>query len=431
MTSTEQIIEPEQKKEINVKSKWDAHPGQEKIRDSDARFRIVACGRRWGKTELASHEIFEDASEEMDRLCWWVAPDYRIADIGFSKVKDLIPPDFIHNIKRTKPKRLDLINGSRIEFRSAGKEDGLVGEGIHSVVIDEASMTPSKAWKKELRPTLSDTMGSMLAISTPKGRNWFHDYYQRGQSDDENFSEVESWSSPTKENPHIPDSEVEAAERELPERIYLQEYEAEFIDDSGGVFEKVRDRIVEEYDWPLQTEQHPHYIGVDFARHQNWTVITVLDAQGRLVDWWRKQHISWPRIQLTIEDMYDSYGGRVFVDGSRDNKIISDLENAGVPVEPINFTSQKKTQMIENLILAVEKGEITIPEIPQLISEMQAFEYDTTRAGNVSYHAPDEDGFFDDSVDSLALANWARVGAGRKPIQRGQKTAHVSKASWM
>lgn len=419
------------KKHISVRSTWDPHPGQQKIRESGARFRIVACGRRWGKTKLASHELFEDAAGEMDQLCWWVAPDYRIADIGFNKVKDRIPPDFIYNIKRTKPKRIDLINGSQIEFRSAGKEDGLIGEGVHSLVIDEASMTPSSAWKKELRPTLSDTMGTMLAISTPKGRNWFHDYYQRGQSDDEEFSEIESWSSPTKENPHIADSEVEAAQRELPQRIFEQEYEARFVDDSGGVFEKVRERIVSEYEWPVDTGQPPHYIGVDFARQQNWTVITVLDGEGTLVDWWRNQHISWPRIQLTVEDMYDEYGGRVFVDGSRDNKIVSDLEVAGVPVQPINFTSQKKTQMIENLILAVEKGEITIPDIPQLITELQVMEYETTRGGNVSYHAPDEDGFHDDCVDSLALANWARVGAGRKRIKRSSKTAHVARASWL
>lgn len=420
-------------KRTRVQSKWKAHEGQKPIRESDARFRIVACGRRWGKTELAAHELFEDAAAESGVLCWWVAPDYRIADIGFEKIKDLIPAGFIEDggIKRSKPKKITLTNGSAIEFRSAGKEDGLVGEGVTSLVIDEASMVSSYSWKKEMRPTLSDTMGRLLAISTPKGQNWFHDYFQRGQSDSEEFDEIESWSSSTYENPHVPDSEVDAAKRELPERIFAQEYLAEFIDDSGGVFEDLRKNVVREYDWRSERGTPPYYIGVDFARHQDWTVIIVLDGEGTLVDYWRKQHIGWPTIQNRVENMYAEYEGRVFVDGSRDNKIVSDLEAAGVPVTPINFTSQKKVQMVENLILAIEKSEITLPEIPQLISEMEVFEYDVTRAGNVRYHAPEEEGFHDDTVDALALANWARVGAGRKPIKRGEKQAHISRASWL
>lgn len=410
---------------------WDAHDGQEAVRQSDARFRIVACGRRWGKTKLAAHELFEASFNNPDSLNWWVAPDYRIADIGFNKLKGTIPAGFITNTKHSKPKRLDLENGSQIEFRSAGKEDGLVGEGINFLVIDEASMVAERAWKKEMRPTLSDTMGRMLAISTPKGQNWFHDYFQRGQSDADEFSDVASWRASTYTNPHIPDSEVDAAREELPTRIFEQEYLAKFIDDSGGVFEKVRERIVEEYDWTTVRGEPPYFIGVDFARMQNWTVIVVLDGTGRLVHFWRKQHCSWPTIQARIEDAYADYEGRVYVDGSRDNKIVSDLHAAGVPVEPVTFTSQRKTQMVENLITSVEQGAITIPDIPQLISEMQTFEYDVTRTGNVRYHAPEESGFYDDCVDALSLSNWARTGAGRKAVTRRQKTAHVASGSWL
>lgn len=412
---------------------WEPHEGQRSVRESDSRFRIVACGRRWGKTELAAHELFEEAFENPGTLCWWVAPDYRLADIGYEKIKSLVPEGFIkeNGIKRSKPKHIHLKNDSKIEFRSAGKEDGLIGEGVQSLVIDEASMVSSHAWKKELRPTLSDTMGNMLAISTPKGQNWFHDYYHRGQSEEKKHQDVESWQAPTYENPHVPDSEVDAARDELPERIFEQEYLARFVDDSGGVFENLHENIVEEYDWKTTRGEGPYYIGVDFARHEDWTVIIVLDAEGRLVHYWRQQHCGWTTIQTRIEDAYAEYEGRVFVDGSRDNKIVTDLESAGVPVTPIKFTSQRKTQMVENLVLAVEKGELTIPDIPQIISEMQMFEYSVTRAGNVRYHAPEEDGFHDDCVDGLALANWARSGAGRKKVRRSSKSSHLSSGSWL
>jgi hypothetical protein len=115
---------------------------------------------------------------------WWVAPTYDIADIGFDAVKEQLPPGSIVDKKRTKPKRYELANGSEISFRSADREDSLRGEGLDLLVIDEAAMVPNRAWNNELRPTLSDTLGDMVAISTPKGRNWFRDWFERGRTDD-------------------------------------------------------------------------------------------------------------------------------------------------------------------------------------------------------------------------------------------------------
>lgn len=418
-----------------IEANWNPHPGQQKVLDSDARFRIVACGRRWGKTKLAAHEIFEETFNGDDPLNWWVAPSYRIADTGFKMVKGLIPEGWIKDggVTHSKPKSIELseeAGGGTIEFRSTSKEDGLRGEGVDFVVIDEGDMTSKRAWTEEIRPTLSDTMGDMLAISTPKGRHgWFYDYFKRGQSEEAQYNDVDSWQAPTYENPHVPDSEIDAAQDELPDRVFRQEYMAEFIDDSGGVFEKVEDRIVEDYVLDDVIGKPPYYIGVDFARHQDWTVITVLDADGRLVEFKRLRNKAWSQIQSTVERVYDQYPGTAYLDGSRDNKIVADLEAAGVDVEPVTFTSQRKTQMIENLITVLEKEEISIPDIPQMISELQMMEYDVTRAGNVRYHAPE--GFHDDCVDSLALANWARTGGGKKTVTHRSKTANVSKGSWL
>jgi len=92
----------------------------------------------------------------------------------------------------------------------------------------------------------------------------------------------------------------------------------------------------------------------------------------------------------------------VTIDASRDNKLVADLEAAGVRIEPFTFGGGKKQDLIENLIATVEAGELAAPEIPSLRSEMEVFEFDVTRAGNVRYDAPE--GFHDDTIDSLALA---------------------------
>lgn len=379
---------------------WTPHPGQRDVLESPARFRIVGCGRRWGKTEACGHEAFRRLGDP-DTLVWWVAPTYDIADIGFETVDEIIPQALRESAKRTKPKAIDLVNGSRISFRSADREDSLRGEGLDLLILDEAAMIADRAWQKELRPTLSDTLGDMIAISTPKGRNWFFEWFERGKSDDN--PDVESWQSTTYENPHIPDSEIDAAKNEVPTRVFEQEYLAEFKEESGGVFTDLDDRLfTADYELDAFDGVGPYVHGWDFARHQDYFVGIVLDAEGRLVHYHRSQGDSWPQIQRAIEKAAAEYDGIVTLDASRDNKIVADLADAGLNIEPVKFSPKRKRELIENLITRIENGELAAPEIAQLRHELSVFEYDVTRGGTVRYDAPE--GFHDDTVDALALA---------------------------
>ena len=397
-----------------LKPPWTPHAGQRPIRNSDARFRIIACGRRWGKTELAAYEA-ADRLGEPGTLVWWVAPTYDIADIGFDAVKEQLPPGSIADKKRTKPKRYELTNGSEISFRSADREDSLRGEGLDLLIIDEAAMVPNRAWNNELRPTLSDTLGDMVAISTPKGRNWFRDWFERGNTAD--HPDVASWQSPTYENPHVPDEEIDAARTEQPERVFRQEYLAEFIDESGGVFSALDRRLfTADYEIESFDGTGPHAHGWDLARHEDYLVGIVLDAEGRVVHFHRSQGDSWPQIQTTIENAASEYEGLVAVDASRDNKVVADLaESIGHGrVEPVKFSPKRKRELIEDLTATIEAEELSSPEVPQLRHELSIFEYDVTASGSVRYHAPE--GFHDDTVDALAMA------ASQRPRLRGLAT---------
>jgi len=384
-----------------IKLDWTPHAGQRAVLNDPSRFRIVGCGRRWGKTEMCAHEAF-DRLGDPDTLVWWVAPTYDIADIGFEAVEEVIPEPLIADRKRTKPKAIDVQGGSHISFRSADREDSLRGEGIDLLILDEAAMIPDRAWQKELRPTLSDTLGDMVAISTPKGRNWFFEWFERGNSEDD--PDVSSWQSPTAMNPHIPEEEIEAAKRELPQRVFEQEYLADFKEESGGVFERLDERLFTAgFDVDDDVGEPPFAHGWDLARHQDYLVGVVLDSQGRLVHFERTQHESWPQIQRRIERAADRYNGTVAIDASRDNKIVADLDDAGVNVRPVKFSPSTKRDLIEDLIATVENEELTAPDIPQLRHELAVFEYDVTPSGTVRYHAPE--GFHDDCVDALALAS--------------------------
>lgn len=397
-----------------LQSLWKPHIGQRAVMDHDARFRIVACGRRWGKSEAAAHVALEHALENLDATVWWVSPSYDQSNAyGFDKMTPLLSPDVLDGEpKRTKPRKIDLVTGSSISFRSAEREDSLRGPGLDFLVIDEAGSVPERAWTEELRPALSDTLGHMLAIGTPRGRNWFYRWFQRGQSED--HSDVASWSAPTYQNPHVPDSEIDDAKEDMPDRTFEQEYLAKFVDDVGGVFEDVREHV-DEYELPVSAASSTggYAIGVDFARLENWTAIVVLDDDGRLVAFDRLKETTWNRIQQRIEHFAAEYeSAHLAVDATRDNKIVTDLESAGLSVDAVNFGGKKEV-LIDNLATALEAGEITLSaDAPVLINELEVYEYDVTESGRVRYSAPS--GFHDDAVDALALAVDASASGGKK-----------------
>lgn len=143
---------------------------------------------------------------------------------------------------------------------------------------------------------------------------------------------------------------------------------------------------------------------MDFARFEDWTVAVVLDADGGLVAFERLQQTTWTRIQDVVERLTDCYSpNTVALDATRDNKIVHDLEDAGLTVEPVNFSASTKRTLVENLITELESGEVTLAaEANALINELEVYEFEMSETGNVRYSAPT--GFHDDCVDALALA---------------------------
>lgn len=394
---------------------WKLHPKQREWFERPERYRVIAAGRRSGKNVFANVDQVDFAlnpdddpwGSDRDANCWWVAPTYQQAyDYGWGDdpnaigATDLLPAPLIDEKVRSDPRKIKLTNGSAISYRTSDHPDSLDGAGVDHLIIDEAASIPQSIWDDKLRPMLMDNEGKAILISKPKGKNWFHDFFKRGQADS-----WERWYSDQVTsycNPFVPDSEIDEAAQGTPDRIFKQEYLAVFVDDGGSVFPGFKDRNVQAYDWRERNGNAPYTHGWDFARHQNWTVGITLDRDGLLVNFERLQETSWPRIQRTIERVYGEYQGVVRLDASRDNKIVTDLEDAGLPVDAVQFSPQAKRQLIENLAARLEAGEITLPETPQLVNELELFTYETTRHGNVRYHAPE--GWHDDAVDALALA---------------------------
>jgi len=380
------------------------HPKQREFHDDPHRFRVMACGRRFGKTLAACAEAIREASRKPGAVIWWIAPTFSLAMIGWRKLEELLPLPVVAQ-KLIGERRIILVNGSTIWVKSADNPDSLRGEGLDMALIDEAAFVKEEAWTAALRPALADKQGKGVFISTPLGRNFFYRAYLQGQDND---AEWKSWRFRTADNPVIAPSEIEAAKRDMPERIYQQEFEAEFIEDAGAVYRKVAEAATA----TGAQEGQDTILGVDWAKHSDFTVITVLDNQGQMLALDRFNEIDYQFQLGRLRAIVNKYKPQLIVceRNAMGEPLLEQLQREGLPVLGFQTTSTSKVQIVESLALAFERGEIAILPDRTLINELQAFEMTRLPSGTLRYSAPS--GLHDDCVISLALA-WHGLTSGR------------------
>ena len=387
------------------------HPAQERLHACPARFRFAACGRRFGKTLAAVNELAKYSWENAESPSWWVAPTYKQSRRPFALMLDKFR-DVIDSYKQSEEMSISWKSGGRSEFVSAEKWDNLRGEGVGFMVLDEAAFISKVAWEQALRPMLSDTMGRALAIGTPNGRGgFFYEGWVRGNDADE--PDFQSFQFPTSASPYISDEEIAEVARTLPEDVFAQEYEANFLSDAAGVFRNVRACIGGALEPPSPAGRY--VIGADLARKRDFTVLTVIDTVRMcVVAWERFNELSWKMQMERIVSLARRYWAPILMDSTGlGDPIVDGVRSQGIVVEEFSFNNARKQQLVENLAVAIEHERIHFPKIDVLISELESFRYEMTRTRLVRYSAPE--GFHDDAAISLALALWQAERGSRAP----------------
>jgi len=316
-------------------------------------------------------------------------------------VRDIVKPMIAR--PNEQDKRLELIGGGLIEMWSLDHPDVARGRKYQTIVVDEAAMVGDLmyVWDAVLRPTLVDMQGGAWFLSTPKGRNGFWRLWQRGQ--DEQETEWKSWQFPSTARTGFPQSEADAMRRSMPERIFRQEIEAEFLEDAGGVFRKVVDAATGVSKRAI--EGHSYVFGVDWAKFTDYTAIVVMDVTAReMVEMDRFNQIDYSVQIGRLKAIYELYHPQTIVaeTNSIGEPLIEQMRADGLPVTGFTTTSLSKQQIIDALALAFERGEITILNDQVLINELQAYESTRLPGGGFRYSAPE--GMHDDTVMALAMA---------------------------
>jgi hypothetical protein len=348
---------------------------------------------------------------------WWVAPSYKMAAVGWrgiSRLAEQIPGTRIGQVDKI----VELPGRGTVQVRSADDPQSLRGEGLDFAVLDECAFMREATWTEALRPALSDRQGGAMFISTPKGQNWFWRLYQRGQ--DHLDGEWASWQLPTADNPYIAASEIEAARRDMPERIYAQEYLAQFLDDAGGVFRRVMDAAVLP-DNAQPIADHQYMFGVDWGKSNDFTAIAIWDVtDNALVSIDRFNQIDYHFQRGRLIAAYERWRPTMMLceSNSMGEAMIDELRAGGYPVQGFVTTNATKADAIERLELVIESGAVRLVNDPVLVGELQAYELERLPGGKIRYSAPS--GMHDDTVMASAIGYHAvNVCGGQAEMQVG------------
>lgn len=239
--------------QLNVK----LHPKQLEVFNDKHRFKVVAAGRRFGKSRLAAWVLLIQALQSKEKDVFYVAPTFQQAkDIMWGMLKELGHEVIAAAHENTAV--LTLVNGRKIYLKGSDRPDTLRGVGLAYVVLDEYADMKPNVWEQIIRPALADVQGGAMFIGTPKGRNHFYEIYKLGESNRD-----EEWAAfhyTSYDNPLIPKKEIEAAKGSMSSFAFRQEFMSSFEAASRDLFKP---------EWLEYSEEEPKdgrfFIAVDLA----------------------------------------------------------------------------------------------------------------------------------------------------------------------
>ncbi len=416
----------EDKRPIFKLINYNPHAGQIPIHESRARMRIVCCGRRFGKSLAAAAEAICVALAGGG--VWCVAPDYELSSIVFEEVLNFIINSDLKSQLAAEPRvgrgRQMIVckSGGWILGKSSHKPRSLLGRGLDLVIFDEAATEGNpEVFAQYIRPTLIDRQGSFLAISTPRGDDWFRDLFDKGDPDNPGrLKAYASWQMPSKTNPHLKTSELDELTADMPEMMIRQEILAEFLENIGALFRGYRElcTIREMHDRAVAGEEY--VIGVDVARSQDWMVIVVLEINtGRVVRIERFNRLDWEVQEERVVKLHEAFNAPVLIDSTGvGDRVIRALRNSidSNMIHGFVFTNLSKHNLMRQLALSLETKELTLlhkdvkddegrPIGKTQLRELGSYRYEKTPSGHWKLGAAN--GQTDDVVTALALAREA------------------------
>lgn len=380
---------------------WQPHAGQREFLLNPAKFKVLACGRRWGKTDVCAVLALAGLMTMSPLKQLIIAPTLAQANLIFGRVAELAEGLGYPVKVRSTPFPTMRRGPAVITARSAHVPRSLRGNEAGRIIVDEAAFLPEATITEVAMPMLAVSGGELVLISTPNGQNHFWRFFQMGRSGEFGF-----WSqhAPSEESPFVNREFLAVQRKLLTDRAYAIEYLAEFRESAGRVFsgEMIEAALVAD---GLPLIGGPYSIGVDWGERHDFTAVVVLAGSGSGAELIHMEKFN--------QDGWFSLAERVAAITSRfePHVIASDAQGAGAVATQMlkelvglrwiveyAFSRSSKDKLVNDLCALMDRRRLRIPCDPDLIRELQHFERsERGRTGGTG-------GYHDDLVIALGLA---------------------------
>ena len=380
---------------------------------SKAKYHTVKASRQSGKTYLLGRlaMLLSLTEECFDEAILVVSPTYEQVKLIFDYVNESDEyKKVIKSVKASAPYEIINIYGCKIKFKSADRSQNIRGGSYKVVIADEFAFFKTKIFDSVIVPTTASKKRSKIIVaSTPYGKgNDFHKLYVLGEKTTPATENYAAYSMHYSDNPLYDENEVIAAKLRLPLSVFLEEYEGEFSESNGDVFNSIVPvSVIEMYNNDYGNV--PCVAGIDWGCRTDSSVVTILDLKGETL-FIKELKGGWTEQFESLSLILNKYNPITYAESNGvGDPMISRVQERYPNIQEFLMTQDTKATIIETLRYDIETNAIRLPKqdlCPDLHYQMNRFTYHKSSNGKISYHhRPGEN---DDYVDSLAIANFAR-----------------------
>ena len=350
--------------------------------DDEVKYVVYNASRQSGKTLLLCNMAIYYALSQPYQNIMVVSPtDSQVRKLyrqieNFLSIKEIE----LINHKKIQPGDSQIItkNSSTILFRSAASEDSLRGYSVTHLLLDECAFIKEDTYQTILAPTLTVKGKKVLFCSTPKGQNLFYKLYLRGQQPNQKI--YKSFKTTYRDNPYANLEFIQQQKELLPDTLFQQEYEGEFVDNSAVFRYKFNDSI---------KPSNRKYIGIDVAFKKDFTVAVCLNEHGQMVDYVRFNDEELDGVENELLKFINKHKP-VWTQIEVNNQgllVYQQLKKSVKNISEFVTSHASKPKIINNLIYAVNAGEVTIINDEVVREEFNNFGYMVTPAGNLKFES--------------------------------------------
>ena len=364
------------------------HAAQLKFHASDARFKVLIAGARFGKSMASARETLVEALAGPTRG-WLVGPTYALTRPELEYLRDDALAGLGAQVTQARvPPSLTTHWGAEIVSLSAQMPQGLLGSEIDWMILCEAAHLDREAFERFLRARLTTRNGRLIVPTTPRGRNWIHELYSLGKRGEPGW---ESFRHATWENPGVSAAEIESARRSMPPETFDEQF--------GGEFSSLAGRVYREFSPAIHAARLSPppgavvYKAIDFGFTNPFVCLWgALDGDGRLLvlrEYYRAQatvadHAA--ELQAGDDDFRKQSCeiGPAWADpsGALERKT---LQESGISTQPADNRLRGGIDMVRQRLLAREDGTpglIVDESCVNLLREFESYEWEESSSEN-------------------------------------------------